>query len=643
MEQRIQTVIIGTAGHVDHGKSALAWALTGTNPDRLPEERARGMTIDLGFVFLPLSDRAEAAIIDVPGHERFLRTMIAGTHSIRLVLFVVAANEGIMPQAIEHLDILKLLGTEHGVIVITKIDKVEKEHVELVTKEIKELVKGSFLEHAPILPVSCATNEGISELKSLVVDLCQKLAPLPCDGTFRCPIDRIFSMKGFGTIVAGTVTSGRLNKTDTIEVLPTAQQTRIRNLQVHNRAVSEVFAGQRVAFNLKDVALSDIGRGYELSIPDYLRPTLIADARLSLLPSAGRPLANNERVRFHKGTGEVMARVSILDREAIPPGGEAYVRLRLEKPIVGERRERFILRSYSTMKVLGGGLLLELSPPLKAARSIPERVEFLKKIEQAKGKNLVEAVVHHAQRPITNDRELMTLTNIPEEKVGALLLELLNEGTLLRLKDGSIIPHKLLEDLKTRCVVSVERFTLANPLKVVVDKSELAKSLHCACASLLDRALEELSNEGKVEVTDDGVRLVGLEPLLPPETRCALDSIESLLLRSGFRPLRFNSIAEAVPGRDPKTVQDLVGYLVRNNRLVEVADRSFLSRKMLDQAQTRLVQYLRRKGTIRAVEYRDVLGVSGDVARTILDYFLTKNVTVRDKGTHRLADRNSAV
>lgn len=634
----MQTVIIGTAGHVDHGKSALAWALTGTNPDRLPEEQARGMTIDLGFVFLPLTDRTEAAIIDVPGHERFLRTMIAGAHSIRMVLFVVAADEGIMPQAVEHLDVLKLLGTEKGVIVITKIDKVEKEYVEVVTEEVRDLVKGSFLENAPVFPVSCATNEGIAGLRDVVVELCRKIEPLPRDGVFRCPIDRIFTMKGFGTIVAGTVISGRLDKSETIEVLPTAQKTRIRNLQVHNQPVAEAFAGQRVAFNLKDIAPSEIGRGYELSVPDYLRPTLIVDARLSLLPTAGQPLKNNERVRLHKGTGEVMARINTLDKAEIPPGGEAYVQLRPEKPIVGERRERFILRSFSTMKVLGGGRLLELYPPRKAVRGCSERIGFLQRVEQAQGKELVETVILHARRPVGGERELTTLTNISETKVSALLRELLNEGAVLRLKDNSIIHRKLLEDLKSQCVASIERFITANPVKAVMDRSALAKSLRCAHASLFGRVLDALTSEGKVELKDDGVKVVGLESRPSPETQRALDGIERLVLRNGFRPLRLSSLLEDSTEKNPKKTEDLVSYLVRTDRLVAVAEGAYLHREMLNRAQSKLVEYLRERGTIRAVEYRDVLGVSGDVARTVLDYFFSHQVTVRDKGTHRLPD-----
>ncbi|MEO0226160.1 MAG: selenocysteine-specific translation elongation factor, partial [candidate division WOR-3 bacterium] len=329
----MQRIIIGTAGHVDHGKSALAKALTGVDPDRLPEEKARQMTIDLGFVFMPISPGQEVAIIDVPGHESLLKTMIAGANSIRMVLFVVAADEGIMPQTVEHFDVLRLLGVERGIIVITKIDRVQSDYLDLVEDDIKKLVKGSFLEDAPICRLSTTTNEGLAELRNNIITLCKKIEPLPDTGIFRCPIDRIFTIKGFGTIVAGTVVSGRLKISDTVEVLPIRKRSRLRNLQVHNQPVSEVFAGQRVAFNLTDIGIQELVRGYELSLPDYLLPTQIVNGSVSILPDASKALINNERVRLHKGTGETMARAIILDKDKIEPGEKGYVQFRLERPI----------------------------------------------------------------------------------------------------------------------------------------------------------------------------------------------------------------------------------------------------------------------------------------------------------------------
>jgi selenocysteine-specific elongation factor len=440
----MQKIIIGTSGHVDHGKSALAKELTGVDPDRLPEEKMREMTIDLGFVFFPLNEQEEVAIIDVPGHERFLKTMIAGAASIRMVLFVVAADEGIMPQTIEHLDVLNLLEIKKGIIIITKIDKVEKEYVEIVKEDIKKLTKGSFLENAPIFTVSSVTKQGIEELKTALKKHCSEIEPLPDVGVFRCPIDRIFSMKGFGSVVAGTVISGRLKKTENVEVLPIGKVSRIRNLQVHNQSVSEVFVGQRAAFNLADISIADIARGYELSIPDYLTPTTVIDTHLSLLKNLPKPLKQNQRIRLHKGTSEVMTRVRILDKDIIEPGGDGYVQLKLEKSVVGERGERFIIRSYSPMKVIGGGKFLSLYPVKEKRRSVTKRVEYLQKLESARDDDLVELVVLYAPQPIMYGRELMRLTNLPLSVIDNQVQKLLGTKKIIKLKDGSVVHERTL-------------------------------------------------------------------------------------------------------------------------------------------------------------------------------------------------------
>jgi len=636
----MQRIIIGTAGHVDHGKSLLAKTLTGVDPDRLPEEKKREMTIDLGFVFFPIGEEEEVAIIDVPGHERFLKTMIAAAHSIRIVLFVVAADEGIMPQTIEHFDILRLMNIEQGVIVITKIDQVSEEYITIVKEDIKKLVKGSFLEKAPIFNVSCITNQGIEELKNTLRTLCSKIRPLSDDGFFRCPIDRIFTMKGFGTVVAGTVISGGLKKSETIEVLPIEKKSRIRNLQVHNQSVSEIFAGQRVAFNLTNIAVSEISRGYELSIPDYLKPTQIIGARLVLLSNARRPLYNNERIRFHKGTGEIMARVTILDKKEIAPGQEGLVQFRLEKPIVGERKERFVIRSYTPIRVIGGGRILELYPNKRGGRIRKERIDYLQKIEKAEDEEIVRVVFRCFQLPIASEMELMRLTNLPIDHVTTQVQRLLKENTIVKLKDNSMIHHKFIDDLKKKCYVSIEQFITKNPLKVFMSRSELAKVLRISNLLLLEKALEELSKEDKIELNTKGARIAGLAAKISVKAQRISEAIENFVLERKFRPFKLNDIICVLSGQDPMKVRDLLNYFLKNDTIIEILKGTYLHKKMLEQAKSILIKYLNEKGSIRAVEYRNLLGVSRDAARQILDYFFNHRVTIRTKGTHRLPDSN---
>lgn len=633
----MQRIIIGTAGHVDHGKSLLAKTLTGVDPDRLPEEKQREMTIDLGFVFFPICEGEEVAIIDVPGHERFLKTMIAGANSIRMVLFVVAADEGVKPQTIEHLDILELMGSEQGMIIITKTDKVGKEHIEIAKEDVKKLVKGSFLENAPILTVSSLTNQGIDELKGVLKDFCRDIKPLPDDGIFRCPIDRIFTMKGFGTIVAGTVLSGRVKKSSTIELLPEAKKTRIRNLQVHNEPVNEVFAGQRAAFNLMDITTRDVFRGCELSIQDYLKPTRVMDARVSLLAKAKKSLKNNAVVRLHKGSCEVISRVIMLDKEQIEPGNEGFVQFRLEKPIVGVRNERFLIRSYTPIDVIGGGNLLNIYAIKKGSRFREKRILFLGKLQTVKNKDVVEVVVQHASHPITDEKELVRLTNLPIDEVRVQVQKLLRKGVILRLKDKSIIHKRLLEEFKKRCLVSIEKYIRANPLKVFTGRGELAKILRISFSVLLERVLDELEKEGKIELRLHGARIKGLEVKISTKAKKISDAIVEFAMDKGFQPFKQDDVVDCFAEENQGTIKDLFYYLVNNDVLVETLKDKYLHNKMLKQAQEKLVTYLKKNRKIRASEYKDLLSISRDRAKQLLDYFFIREITIRTKGTHRLA------
>lgn len=634
----MQRIIIGTAGHVDHGKSLLVKRLTGVDPDRLPEEKKREMTIDLGFVFLPINDEEEVAIIDVPGHERFLRTMIAGAHSIRMVLFVIAADEGIMPQTIEHLDVLRLMDIKKGVVVITKSDRASEERIADLKEDIESLVKGTFLERAPIFTVSSVTNQGIEELKNELKIICSEIELLSAEGIFRCPIDRIFTMRGFGTIVAGTVISGSLKKSETVEILPIERKSRIRNLQVHNQSVEEVFIGQRAAFNLLDITTSEIYRGCELSILNYLIPTQIIDTKLSLLPNVPRSLRNNVRIHFHKGTVEVMARAILLDKKEINPGGQGLVQFRLEKPIVGERKERFVIRSYSPMKVIGGGRILEL---YSGKRGIREKgyIEYLQKIEKADGVDLIEVIIQHPQQPIAHEKELVRLTNLPLNILTTKVQNLLKDNVIIKLKDNSIVHRKYLEDLKKSCLSSIEEFIKANPLKRFMKKSELAGRLKVTHLPLLEKAIEELEIEGRIELKADGIRIVGIRGKLPPKTQRVLDVIVRFVLKKGYKPFKLNETIAALPDEGRERVKDVLDYLLEEEIVVKISEGTYLHKQKLENARQRLIQYLDEKGQIRAVEFMELLGISRRAAREILDFFFTQGVTIRVKGTHRLKSR----
>lgn len=386
-----QQVIVGTAGHVDHGKSSLVKALTGIDPDTLPEEKNRGMTIELGFVFMDTPDFAKQIVfIDVPGHEKLVRTMIAGASNIDLALLVIAADEGIMPQTEEHLDILQLLGIKRGLIAMTKTDLVSREDLQAVTNEIKNFVADSFLNDSPIIPVSSVTGAGLDEIKSALTDIAKKAESRYDTGIFRMPIDRIFTMRGFGTIIAGTILSGTVSVGDTVEIFPDKILAKVRGIQVHRQSVPKSFLGRRTALNVPDVKTEQLRRGQCAGAPDSLMPTNRLDAQLYLLKSYGKKLKNRTRLRFHTATEEVIGRLILLDREVLSSGDTTLVQFYLEAPVVALPKDRFVIRTFSPLKTIGGGAVLDVTPK-KHKRFAFQEVADLEKLTGDLS-NLVEEV-----------------------------------------------------------------------------------------------------------------------------------------------------------------------------------------------------------------------------------------------------------
>ena len=373
-------VVVGTAGHIDHGKSALVKALTGTDPDRLKEEKLRGITIDLGFAHLDLGD-LQVGFVDVPGHEKFVKNMLAGVGGIDFVLLVIAADESIMPQTREHFDICRLLGIRYGIVVITKVDMVEPALIDLVREEVRETVAGSFLEGAEIVPVSSKTGAGIEPLKQVIRKLGLGLPPRPADRLLRLPVDRAFSIRGFGTVITGTLTSGELRKDQEVEIIPAQLVARVRGIQIHGRMSERAVAGQRTAVNLQGVELPQVQRGVVLTVPHLFRATQLLDVKLSLLAGA-HPLKNLVKVRFHHGTAEVLARVALIGHDALAPGGSAYAQLRLDGPVFCLHDDAFIIRQFSPAITIGGGKVLN-PHPIKHKATDREVLAALSSLDQS--------------------------------------------------------------------------------------------------------------------------------------------------------------------------------------------------------------------------------------------------------------------
>ncbi|MFQ5791451.1 MAG: selenocysteine-specific translation elongation factor, partial [Acidobacteriota bacterium] len=507
----VKHVIVGTAGHIDHGKSALVRALTGTDPDRLKEEKERGITIDLGFAFLS-EPSGEASLhlgfVDVPGHERFVKNMLAGVGGIDLVMLVVAADESVMPQTREHFDICRLLQIKKGLIAITKVDLVEGDLRELATMEVRELVAGSFLDGAPIVSVSAKTGEGLDELRRALLEVARKAPPRPAGGLFRLPVDRVFSMKGFGTVVTGTLVSGSVGLEEEVEVLPRGLTPRVRGLQVHGRAVERASAGQRTAVNLQGVEVSDILRGDTLACPGTLSPSLMLDAELEVLRPSPIPIKDLTRVHLHLGTAGVVARARVLGgRRAIPAGARGLVQLRLESPVVAVPGDRFIIRRYSPLETLGGGVVLDAAP-VKHAVSSRDVVEKLHSLRSGDPVEAAGVFVAEAGAQGITEAALARRLGMDKKERDRVLAALVNRGRALQVSSR---PLRLMApdaaEAMSRCLMDeLKRFQKAHPLHDGMPKGELREKVSGASpAEVFECILARLVDEGRARAVRDRV------------------------------------------------------------------------------------------------------------------------------------------
>jgi selenocysteine-specific elongation factor len=588
----MRRLVIGTAGHIDHGKSALVRALTGIEPDRLKEEQQRGITIDLGFAHAEMNGVA-VAIVDVPGHERFIRNMLAGATGIDAVLLVIAADESVMPQTREHLDICRLLDVRAGVIALTKTDVAEPALREVSREEARELVAGSFLAHAPIVEVSAVTGEGLDELKRELATLATRVPERIAHGPARLPIDRAFTLKGFGTVVTGTLVSGSMAADDELVLLPAGRPTRVRGLHVHGTAVSRAQAGQRVAANLNDVQVQDIARGDTLVTPGCFEAVRRLDVRLDLLPSARR-LRHGARVRFHQGTSEVMARVSVAhivggDRETepsiqgrsagvVPAGGRAYVRARLESPIVAARGDRFVLRSYSPMTTIAGGIVLDSFPRRGSVRTEAARARFIA-LDPGAG-DVGEAaaleracavlVAEYGRDGVTVSRLALRLATTAA-RLDDIIQANVAHGRLLQVGDF-IIDRNVFDQLAALLTGLVEQHHRDVPDSEGMPREEVRDRLRVA-APVLDALVGELSRAARL-VGRERLALSGRRAAFADHDRAAMSALESILRDCGLRPLDVSELA-ARSGLGPQMVERMLALLVREKRVVRLGGLPF--------------------------------------------------------------------
>ena len=611
--------VVGTAGHIDHGKTSLVRALTGVDTDRLPEEKRRGITIDLGFASW-FTDDYQIGFIDVPGHERFVKNMLAGVGGIDSVLLVVAADESIKPQTREHFAICKLLGIPTGVVAITKRDLVEPDILELVRLEIEDLVKESFLEGKPIVPVSSATGAGLDELKSALL---QSVAGVEDrDATtrvFRLPIDRVFTMKGFGSVITGTTYSGRVRVEDEVEVLPGGMRSRARAVQVHSEPRDEASAGERTSMNLADVPLEWLRRGQQILHPDTLRTSQIITARLELLEDA-KPLKEQTRIRFHHLSAELLGNVRFVDdtEGELKPGAGAFVQIRLEAPVVAVSGDRFVIRRYSPAYTIGGGVILDAHLPklsrgtraeileTLAAGTLLERVELMAKLQGLRGLPIDEVQARTGIRTERLTKELKRVPNVVT--VGATYLH-----------------EEVLADFRKRAMEFLEQFFKENRMAPSVPKGEFVQKLIPSGAPV-NFLLGDLANQKIAVVQGDALDIPGRSKTLGGAEGELARNIEARFAEAGLQTPAVSEIIRAIPQK-PKVIEGVIAYLVKQGTLVRLAEGVYLHRDVLSAAKEKLAS---KKGqTIDVGAFKDFFGISRKVAIPLLEWLDREGATKR--------------
>ena len=634
------SIIIGTAGHIDHGKSALVRALTGTDPDRLPEEKKRGITIDLGFADLEIDD-LRLGFVDVPGHERFVKNMLAGAHGIDVLALVIAADEGVMPQTIEHFDICRLLGVNKGVVVITKTDLVDEEMLLLVQEDARELVAGSFLDGAPIVPVSSRTGAGLERLRTTLKTIADEVPAKSSDLVTRLPIDRAFSMKGFGAVVTGTLISGEIAEGAALDLLPKGISVRVRGAQVHGKAVEKARAGQRTAVNLAGVDVEQLERGMVLTEPKTLHPTQIIDARIDVLANASRGVRSRSRIRLHIGATEVLGRVRVLDQPAeISPGHSALAQLRLEVPIVAVHNDRFIIRSYSPAETIAGGVVLDPLASKHRGKEIEKTRQRLNRLLSTSATEKLAAFVESSSLRGLRIEDLVAATGWKREVVTQINSQAQKEGTIVE-AGGILLFRESFERLSRNVLNELESYHKREPLARGMLRETLREKVFAhSHPELFSGVLGKLESSGQVVSEKDIVRVSTHRVDLSDHDLQLREKLEQTFIDSGIES---PSIDEAMTRAGVTAPMRLAGrkilqLLIDDRTLVRVQNEMFVHKGVLEELKGKLLAYAARNEPERLIDvagFKDLAGVSRKYAIPLLEYFDREHIT-RRAGDKRL-------
>ena len=625
----MKNIIIGTAGHIDHGKTTLIKALTGRNTDRWEEEQKRGITIDLGFTWFDLPGGDRAGIIDVPGHEKFINNMVAGVVGMDLVMLVIAADEGVMPQTREHMDILQLLGIEKSIIVLNKCDLVDEEWLELVEEEVKEELAGTFLEHAPVVKVSAATGEGLSVLVETIEhmtrdEVVQKdITTIP-----RLPIDRAFSLSGFGTIITGTLLTGTISKEDTLEMYPIGKTSKIRSIQVHGEDKERCYAGQRVAINLSNIKKREISRGCVLAPPDSMKNTDLLDVKLNVLDSSMRVLTNHTRLHFFTGTSEILCRAVLLDKEEIGPGESGYVQLRLEEEIALRRGDKFVVRFYSPMETIGGGVVLEPNPSIHK-RFQEQVIRELEQKESGSSADVIELHVKEHGDTMITQAELARLTALSMEEVVADVEELAEEGrvqTFAMRKDTYVWHSDSERQARMVLLEALKEYEKKYPYRYGMKKAEVQMTYFKKMKpNVFDRYVAGIEEAGVIQRVDEFLSTPGYQVRKDEIYEKVSGTMLRTMKEANYDFVRYSEME--FKGKSAEVADDILNILLEEHQVVKVTDDMYTLSEYMDRAKERIGDKLSENPVITIAEVRDMFQTSRKSAKPILEYMDSIKVT----------------
>ena len=630
----MKNIIVGTAGHIDHGKTTLIKALTGRNTDRWEEEQRRGITIDLGFTYFDLKNGDRVGIIDVPGHEKFINNMVAGVVGMDLVLLVVAADEGIMPQTREHMDILGLLGIKKSILVINKCDLVDEEWLELVEEEIQEELEGTFLEGAPVVKVSAATGQGLDELTDTIQQLMSDEVVAKDTQTIpRLPIDRAFTLSGFGTIITGTLISGTITREDVLEMYPIGKECKIRNIQVHGQNQDKCYAGQRVAINLSNVKKKEIRRGCVLAPKNSMKNTDLLDVKLKVLEDSMRILTNHERLHLYTGTSEILCRAVLLDKEQIGPGEEGLVQLRLEEEIAVKRGDRFVVRFYSPMETIGGGIVLEPNP-VRKKRFDAQAIEELKKKESGSLGDVMELQIKEHGDTMITLAELAKVMAHSVDELKEYLEELEESGTIFvfPMKKDTYLWHRDSEfAVRQKIEETLQKYHSEHPYRYGMKKAEIHNTfLKKIKPNIFDAYIERMTEENVYGRREEYLSLPGYKV---PKDAMYLQTeklIEDTFEKAGYDFVRFSEIDF---GKIPRqTAEDVVLMMIDEGKVLRINEEMFTMKHLMDEAKEKIQNHLKEENLITIAQVRDMFSTSRKSAKPILEYMDSIKVTKKTGG-----------